>query len=122
MTAQRARGFRRSSVSIRGLFVAAALSASALLAGCDADIVFAGHTHDVTDRTIGAIRAVNLGSVSNPTRLDRCATYVVLHVDERSQRIEHRVVEFDLAAARAAIEARHHPASQYLQRFLAETD
>ena len=93
-----------------------------LLAGCDADIVFAGHTHDVTDRTIGAIRAVNLGSVSNPTRLDRCATYVVLHVDERSHRIEHRVVEFDLAAARAAIEARPHPASRYLQRFLAETD
>ena len=36
MTAQRARGFRRSSVSIRDLFVAAVLSASALLAGCDA--------------------------------------------------------------------------------------
>ena len=37
------------------------------LADCAAEIVFAGHTHQSTDRCIGAVRAVNLGSVSNPT-------------------------------------------------------
>ncbi len=36
MTAQRARGFRRSSGSFHGLILATALSASTLLAGCDA--------------------------------------------------------------------------------------
>ena len=40
-----------------------------LLHQCDADVVFAGHPHDVTDRLVNGVRAVNLGSVSN--RLDR---------------------------------------------------
>lgn len=42
------------------------------VAGCEADLVFAGHTHDATDRVVEQIRAVNLGSLSNPRRLDRC--------------------------------------------------
>jgi putative phosphoesterase len=93
-----------------------------LLADCDADIVFAGHTHDVTDRVIGGVRAVNLGSVSNPTRGDHCATYAILHVDEASHRIEHRIVEFNLIGARAAIDAVRHPAADYLHRFLVDPE
>ena len=38
----------------------------AALAGVGADIVIAGHTHQPTERTVGDIRAVNGGSVSNP--------------------------------------------------------
>jgi predicted phosphodiesterase len=91
---------------------------AAMLDGCDADIVFAGHTHDVTDRVIGDVRAVNLGSVSNPTRADRCATYAILEYDATSHIVEHRIVEFDLVGARAAIDAVHHPAAGYLDRFL----
>ena len=89
-----------------------------LLDGCDADLVFAGHTHDLTDRTVGSVRAVNLGSVSNPSRADRCATYAILHVEDDSHRVQHRVVEFDRAAALAAIDAAHHPAAEFLKRFL----
>jgi predicted phosphodiesterase len=43
-----------------------------LLAGCNADIVFGGHTHRPFDRRVGDVRAVNLGSVSNPIAPD-CA-------------------------------------------------
>src|SRR3546814_385374 len=39
---------------------------AAALAGSHADVVFAGHTHQPTDRVVGGMRAVNLGSVSNP--------------------------------------------------------
>jgi predicted phosphodiesterase len=91
-----------------------------LLVDCDADLVFAGHTHDVTDRMVGAVRAVNLGSVSNPNRADRCATYVILHADAVSHAVEHRVVEFDRVAALAAIDAVRHPAAMFLRRFLVD--
>lgn len=89
-----------------------------LLRGCDADVVFGGHTHDMVDRTVGGIRAVNLGSVSNSIRPDRCATYVILHVESQSHSIEHRVVAFDRSAALKAIDDVRHPAAGYLKRFL----
>ncbi len=41
---------------------------SDLLEGCAADLVFAGHTHDATDRLVEGRRAVNLGSLSTRTR------------------------------------------------------
>ena len=44
----------------------------------EADIVIAGHTHRPTDRWIGAVRAVNGGSVSNPITDERRASYVVI--------------------------------------------
>ena len=90
---------------------------AALLAGCDADVVVAGHTHDVTDRTIARIRAVNLGSVSNPSRADRCATYAIVHIDADIHRIEQRVVDYDHAAVLRAIDDVAHPAGQYLRSF-----
>ena len=92
-----------------------------LLDGCDADVVFAGHTHDMTDRVVNGVRAVNLGSVSNPTRTDRCATYAVLTVEPDSHSIEHRVVEFDRHTVLSEIDAVRHPAAAYLRRFLATT-
>jgi len=61
----------------------------AALAGADAQVVFAGHTHQPTDRVVGGIRAVNLGSVSNPITDDLRASYVVLHADRHGHTIEH---------------------------------
>lgn len=37
------------------------------LEGSDAQLVLAGHTHQPADRVVGDVRAVNLGSVSNPS-------------------------------------------------------
>ena len=65
------------------------------LAGAEADIVIAGHTHRPTDRWIGAVRALNGGSVSNPITDERRATYVVVHAGEDGHRVEHRRVEYD---------------------------
>ena len=48
------------------------------LAGAGADIVCAGHTHQPTDRQIEDVRAVNLGSVSNPITDDLRASYVIV--------------------------------------------
>lgn len=39
------------------------ISDAALVDGCEADLVFAGHTHDVTDRQVNGVRTVSLGSV-----------------------------------------------------------
>ena len=88
-----------------------------LLHGCEADVVFAGHTHDATDRRVGGVRAVNLGSVSNPRRADRCATYVIVHIDANAHRIEHRVVDYDRVGVLEAIDRVRHPARDYLRRF-----
>ena len=87
------------------------------LAGADADVVLAGHTHQPTDRTIGGIRAVNLGSVSNPITDDLRASYVVLHTDRHGHGIEHRRVDYDRDAFLAAVARSGHPASDYIASF-----
>ncbi|HEX5096367.1 MAG TPA: metallophosphoesterase family protein [Acidimicrobiia bacterium] len=88
-----------------------------LLDGCDADIVFGGHTHDAVDRVVGDLRAVNLGSVGNSKRADRRASYVVVDADEHGHTIEHRLVDYDHEAVCAAIDAVAHPAGHYLKTF-----
>jgi predicted phosphodiesterase len=88
-----------------------------LLQGCDADVVFAGHTHDAVDRTVGLIRAVNLGSVSNPHRADGCATYVTVEVRADSHELEHHVVDYDRQAVLDQLDAVRHPAGGYLRCF-----
>ena len=90
---------------------------AALLHNCYADIVFAGHTHDLTDRTISGVRAVNLGSVSNPSRPDGAATYAVLHIEPDHHTVEHRIVHYDHSAAASAVDAAAHPAGDYIKRF-----
>ena len=88
-----------------------------ILAGCNADLVIGGHTHDVTDRRIGAVRAVNLGSVSNPTRTDRQATYVVIDAAPTGHVITHRFVDYDHDAFVQRLHDVRHPAAAYIQRF-----
>jgi predicted phosphodiesterase len=88
-----------------------------LLEGSDADLVIGGHTHDMTDRSVGSIRAVNLGSVSNSSRLDRCATYAIIHDDGDTHRIEHRIVDYDRSAVLRALDEVAHPARTYLRKF-----
>lgn len=90
-----------------------------LLRGCEADVVFGGHTHDMTDRTVEGIRAVNLGSVSNSNRSDRFATYAILDVSPHGHMITNHIVSYDLAAALEAIDKVRHPTPRYLKQFLA---
>src|SRR5258708_6159379 len=66
-----------------------------LLDGRDADLVLGGHTHRPFDQMIGTVRAVNLGSVSNPVAPDLRASYVMIEADERGYQLEHRRVQYD---------------------------
>lgn len=87
------------------------------LATADAQLVFAGHTHQPTDRVVGDVRAVNLGSLSNPIVDDLRASYVVLHADRHGHRVEHRWVDYDREAFVAAVDRSGHPAADYIASF-----
>ena len=89
----------------------------AVLAGAAADIVLAGHTHQPTDRRIGATRAVNGGSVSNPITDDLRAAYVVVHADRHGHRLEHRRVTYDRDAFLRRVRTSGHPADDYIASF-----
>ena len=73
--------------------------------GCVADLVCAGHTHRAMDRRVsdlgginGAVRVVNVGSVSNPAGPDMRASYALLDADAAGcELILHRVA-YDLGA------------------------
>jgi putative phosphoesterase len=85
--------------------------------GCGADLVCVGHTHLVVDRTAGAVRVVNPGSVSNSWAPDLRASYAVLDVDASGLSVEHRRVPYDHDAVLAAIERSRHPAAEYIASF-----
>ena len=88
------------------------------LAGCEADLVIVGHTHVPLDRQIGRIRAINLGSISNPVTSGLQATYVLLDADEHGYNIQLRRVDYDREAVIRAIEQSHHPTPSFLIAFM----
>ena len=87
------------------------------LAGAEADIVLAGHTHQPTDRLIGNIRAVNGGSVSNPITDDLRASYVIIHADRHEHRLELRRVPYDRDRFLRQVAASGHPEHAYISSF-----
>lgn len=87
---------------------------AAAVAGCDADLVFTAHTHWQLDRTIGDIRVVNLGSVSNPWAGDLRASYYLLEADDKGYRLENRRVTYDRDAVIAQLQRINHPGIQAL--------
>jgi predicted phosphodiesterase len=90
---------------------------AALLAGAGADVICGGHTHQPTDRRVGAQRAVNLGSVSNPITTDLRASYVVIEADADGHHLEHRRVAYDHDAVIGRIDRSGHPEAEYLTTF-----
>lgn len=87
------------------------------LDGADADLVVAGHTHQPTDRRVGRVRAVNLGSVSNPVTDDLRASYVIVHADRHGHRVRHRRVAYDHRAVLDTIARSGHPAADHIASF-----
>ncbi|MGZ4683617.1 MAG: metallophosphoesterase family protein [Acidimicrobiales bacterium] len=87
------------------------------LRGAQADVVFAGHTHQPTDRRIGSVRAVNLGSVSNPITDDLRASYVVVHADRHGHRVEHRRVGYDHEELVRRLARSGHPEAEWIASF-----
>jgi len=88
-----------------------------LVTGADADVVLGGHTHRATDRRLDGVRAVNLGSVSNPMTADMRASYVVIDSDESGHDLAHRRVAYDHDAFIARCYASGHPQADYIAGF-----
>lgn len=87
------------------------------LAGAEADIVVAGHTHQPTDRRVGPVRAINGGSVSNPITDDLRAAYVVIDADRDGHYVEHRRVAYDRDAFLRRVHDSGHPEHDYIASF-----
>lgn len=89
-----------------------------LLAGCDADLVFVGHTHWPLDVEVDGVRLVNAGSVSNAFPPDLRAGYVLLEAEGAGYRLEQRRVAYDREAVVAALHEVNHPAAAYIGRHM----
>lgn len=87
------------------------------LADAQAHLVIAGHTHQPTDRYVDEVRAVNLGSVSNPITDDLRASYAIVHADRHGHTVEHRRVPYDRQAFLDAVAQSDHPAADYIASF-----
>jgi predicted phosphodiesterase len=87
------------------------------LVGAGADIVCCGHTHQPTDRQIVEVRAVNVGSVSNPITDDLRASYAIVHADPLGHQVEHRRVHYDRDAFLALLERSGHPEIDHIASF-----
>lgn len=87
------------------------------LASAEAELVCAGHTHRPTDRWVGDVHAVNLGSVSNPVTDDLRASYVIIHDDPHGHRVEHRRVAYDRDEFLRRLARSGHPEQGYIASF-----
>lgn len=90
---------------------------SRLLAGCEADLVVGGHTHDPTDRVVGDIRALNPGSVGLPRRAGKAA-WMLLDADADVIQVEHRQAAFDVDAVVSDLVRRGYPNAGFLELVL----
>jgi predicted phosphodiesterase len=88
-----------------------------LLAGSGADIVIGGHTHAVTDRMTGGIRALNPGSTGLP-RTRGTASWLLLEADGHAMTVTHRSVPFDASAVITDLRARNHPNAEFVASLL----
>ena len=85
-----------------------------LVAGCGADIVCAGHTHEPVLRDVNAVRVANLGCVGNPVAPDLRASYVILDAREDGVSLHHRRVAYDHAAFSEAVHRSRHPEADFI--------
>jgi predicted phosphodiesterase len=91
-----------------------------LLAGCGADIVVGGHTHLVTDRLVGGVRAVNPGSTGMSKRRGQTSWLYVEDTGDGDSDVivEQRVVPFDVDAVVSDLRRRRHPNADYMTSVL----
>jgi predicted phosphodiesterase len=75
-----------------------------IVAGLNADVVLAGHTHSQMDRRVAGVRWVNAGSVGMPYEHESGARWALLGPD-----VELRRTEYDREAAAARIRATAYP-------------
>lgn len=84
------------------------------VAGCDADLVLVGHTHEAMARRVGDVLVVNVGSVGNPVTRDPRASYALLDLGSSEPEITLRRVGYDVSAFEEAVRRSGHPATDYI--------
>jgi predicted phosphodiesterase len=90
----------------------------ALVAECEAELVFVGHTHLPMAGRVDGVHLMNAGSVSNPFPPDLRASYVLLEADEMGYSLQHRRVAYDREAVVSALRQVNHPAAGYIIRYM----
>lgn len=80
-----------------------------MIEGCEADLIFVGHTHWQMDAMVNNVRVVNLGSVSVPWAGDLRASYTLIDADEKGHTLTHRRVDYDRAAVITQLQRLNHP-------------
>jgi predicted phosphodiesterase len=93
---------------------------AAMLAGCDADTVVGGHTHQPTDRTVGGVRALNPGSTGLP-RESGGACWMLIDAGASGVQVEHRRAAFDVEATINDLQQRRYPNAHFLATVLRGT-
>lgn len=89
-----------------------------LVAGCDAGIICAGHTHQPFVRKLGTREIVNLGSVSLSSTADKRASYVLLRTSPTENQLTPRKVAYDTDRVIRQLEERDHPGRDFIIRHL----
>ncbi len=92
-----------------------------LLHGCEADLIFIGHTHQQISRKIGRWHVVNPGSISNPRPPVLKACYAILETSPEGYKIEHHQVDYDREKVIAQLIAVKHPAVDFISNELRGT-
>lgn len=87
---------------------------TALLSGCQDGLVCVGHTHQPFNMTVGKVRIINPGSVSNPVGTDVRASYATLEADGGGYAVEFRRVAYDNQEVIRILEQIRHPARRFI--------
>jgi putative phosphoesterase len=77
--------------------------------GTNPDVIICGHSHREFARQVDNTWFINTGSVGRPDDGDPRACYALLQIGKGSFQVNHYRLEYDLAAAVAAIRARNLP-------------
>lgn len=85
-----------------------------LVAGCEAELVCVGHTHQPVDRRLVGTRVVNPGSVSNPIGHDLRASYAVIDASDTGYDLHHRRVPYDHQEFMESARRIGHPAAEFI--------
>lgn len=86
----------------------------AILSGCDADLICAGHNHQPINRMVGKWHIVNPGSISNPRLPILEASYAILEASKEGYSIEHRLAEYDRERIVRQLNALKHPGAGFV--------
>ena len=88
-----------------------------VVAQANADLMVIGHTHRPLDRSIGAVRVWNPGSVSNPVTRDTRAMWTLLESDNTGYHLSRRYVTYDMVGMLRQLAAVHHPSEWSIRAF-----